>query len=94
MSRSSSAKQNGWLTSEQFWAAVGILCVIAGSACARKLMEGGWRKTMGCEPPLNPDDEESTWVQSLGWGLASGAIVGLARTLSHKGASAAQRRWG
>jgi hypothetical protein len=82
------------LTRENAWTAASILTVIAGAMMGRFLLKCGWRAMTGNEPPENPDGDDTNWKQALIWGVVSGAIMGVVRALSQKGASAAERRWG
>jgi len=81
------------MTRENAWTAAGILTVIAGAMIGRTLLKSGWRAATGNEPPQDPDAEDTTWKQALTWAVVTGAIIGVARALSQKGASAAERRW-
>ncbi len=80
-------------TRESAWTAVGFLAAAAGAVVARKLIESGWRTTTGQEPPKDPASEEDTWVQTMTWAVATGALVGVVRVLSRRGARSAWRRW-
>lgn len=82
------------MTRENAWTAVGILTVIAGATMGRTLLKSGWRAVTGNEPPKDPDADDTTWKQALTWGILTGAIIGVVRALSQKGASAFERRWG
>jgi hypothetical protein len=81
------------MTRENAWTAAGILTVIAGAAMGRTLLKSGWRAVTGNEPPQDPDADDTNWKQALTWGVLTGAIIGVVRALSRKGASAAERRW-
>jgi len=81
------------MTRENAWTAASILTVIAGAAMGRTLLKTGWRAVTGNEPPQDFDAEDTTWKQALIWAVVTGAIIGVVRALSRKGASAAERRW-
>lgn len=81
------------LTRENAWTVGSLLVVVLGAAAGRALLKGGWRATTGREPPLNPEDDEVNWRSALLWAVVTGALVGIARTVSRKGASSIRRRW-
>ncbi len=80
-------------TADNVWTAVGFLAVVLGAGVARKVLQSGWRLSTGKEPPLNPAAEDATWVQSLAWGVVTGAIVGMVRAATRSGASSVRRHW-
>ncbi len=80
-------------SSEKAWVAVTSLAVVGGAAAGRALLKGGWRATTGTEPPINPESEENTWMQSIAWALLTGAVVGLVRTLIRKSATTFRKSW-
>ncbi len=80
-------------TPEHAWTALAFVGAVAGAALGRKLLERGWRATAGTEPPISPSSEDATWVESMIWGVVTGAIIGVVRALSRQGARSAQRRW-
>ena len=41
---------------------------------------------------MNPEDPEVTWKEAIGWAVASGAIVGVARLLATRKAAAYYRK--
>ncbi len=80
-------------TADNAWTVAGVLAVAIGAGVCRKLLKSGWRASMGNEPPLNPDADDATWVQSLAWGIVTGAIIGMVRAATRSGASSVRRRW-
>lgn len=65
--------------------------MLAGVA-ARKVVEAGWERTTGKNPPTNPESPDTTWGEAIGWALLSGAAVGLARLVATRKAAAYYRR--
>ncbi len=82
------------MTRDNAWTVVGILTVVVGATVGRTLLKSGWRAVTGNEPPKDPDADDTSWKQALTWGVLTGAIIGVVRALSHKSASAFERRWG
>ncbi|MDQ6735504.1 MAG: DUF4235 domain-containing protein [Nitrospirota bacterium] len=80
-------------TADNAWTAVGFLAVVLGAGVGRQILKSGWRASTGKEPPLNPDAEDATWLQSLAWGVVTGAIIGMVRAASRSGASSVRRYW-
>lgn len=67
--------------------------VATGTALlARELLKGGWRATVGTEPPKNPSSRQVDWRDAMLWGVMSGAIVGAARIASRRATSSAYSR--
>ena len=71
--------------------------LVAGGAAAlsafavRRILEIGWEKVRGEEPPLNPDLPDVPWRDALVWGAAVGLAAGLSRAVGRRGAAALWR---
>ena len=74
------------------WRIFGGLAAVLAALVARKALTAGWTKTVGDEPPSNPEDPDTTWMEALGWAVLSGAVMGLARLLATRKAAAFWRR--
>ena len=81
------------LTRENAWNLFALTAVVIGAAAAKTAMEKGWRLTTGEDPPLSTAVEDTSWREAVVWGVVTGAIVGLASMLSHRGAALAWKRW-
>lgn len=64
---------------------VGIGSGVMAAKLARSVLDKGWAKTRGGEPPRNPAVPGTTWTEALTWAVASGVTVGVARLLATKG---------
>jgi hypothetical protein len=64
----------------------GLSAVLAGIA-VRKLLGKGWQTTTGDLPPANPAAPGTRWPEAVGWALASGAAMGVARMLATRKAA-------
>jgi len=74
------------------WRVVGTGLAILSGILVRKLLMRVWTRVTKHEPPTNPGAPDTTWVEGLGWALASGAAVGVARLVAARGATAGWRR--
>lgn len=81
------------LTPENVFTALALVAAIGAAAASRNVLESGWRAATGTEPPISPDSDDATWLESLTWGVVTGAIIGIVRVLSRHGASSARRWW-
>jgi len=70
------------------WKVLGTSAAIGAAAVARKLVTSGWTAATGKEPPSNPEDPEVSWPEAVGWAVASGALIGVARLLATRKAAA------
>ena len=59
---------------------------------ARKLVTTAWQAVTGSEPPVNPEDPDTTWAEAAGWALLSGAVIGLARLAAARQVTAGYRK--
>jgi Protein of unknown function (DUF4235) len=64
-----------------------------GTAFAvRKLMNVGWKRVTGKEPPDDPNDPAVGTAEALSWAVALGVVVAVARVLAIRAASGRMRR--
>ena len=64
-----------------------------GAAFAvRKLMNLGWKRVTGKEPPSDPNDPAVGTAEALSWAIALGVVVAVARVLAIRAASGQIRR--
>ena len=64
-----------------------------GAAYAvRKLMNLGWKRVTGKEPPDDPNDPTVGTGEALSWAVALGVVVAVARVLAIRAASVRIRR--
>ena len=69
------------------WKVLGTSAAVGAAVLAKKLVTTGWVAATGKEPPANPEDPEVSWPEAIGWAVASGAVVGLARLLAMRKAA-------
>ena len=71
-----------------FWKVLRTSAAIGATVVAKKLVTAGWIAATGKEPPANPEDPSVSWPNAIGWAVASGAVIGVARLLAtHKAAA-------
>jgi Protein of unknown function (DUF4235) len=70
------------------WKVLGTSGAIVAAVVARKLVTSGWTAATGKEPPANPEDPEVAWPEAVGWAVASGAVIAVARLLATRKAAA------
>jgi len=71
------------------WKAVGGMSGIAAGAATRRLLQLGWRRTRGGDPPTNPASPGTRWSEALAWAVASGVAMAVTRMVSQRGAAGA-----
>lgn len=64
---------------------VGIGAGVLSAKVARTVLDKGWAKTRGGEPPRNPAVPGTSWNEALTWAAASGIAVAVARLVADKG---------
>ena len=74
------------------WKAVATLASIGAAVAARNAATATWKKQVGTEPPANPADPSTTWGEAVGWTLATGVLVGMARLFARRGAAQVWKR--
>lgn len=82
---SKSAEESGWKL-------LGTASAILAGIAARKVIVAVWKALRGGDPPSNPADRETTWPEALGWAVATGVGIGVARLLAARGAAAGWER--
>ena len=70
------------------WKVLGTGAAIGAGVVARKLITRGWTSATGKAPPANPEDPQVSWPEAVGWAVASGAFIGVARLLATRKAAA------
>ena len=64
---------------------LGIGSGLVAAKVARSLLDKGWARTKGGEPPRNPAVPGTSWGEAVTWAVASGVAVSVARLLATKG---------
>lgn len=59
----------------------GVASLAAGFA-ARKLIEFGWKKITGKEPPTEPESPEVAIVEAVSWAVVTGVGIEVSRLLA------------
>lgn len=66
------------------WRLFATVSAIGATLVARKAVVTAWSKATGNPPPTNPEADDTSLSQAIGWALLSGAAVGLARMYATK----------
>lgn len=74
---------------DNLWSAAATLAAVGAGIAARNVATSMWERSRGTEPPANPADPSTDWGEAIGWTVAVGALVGLARLFAKRGAAAA-----
>jgi uncharacterized protein DUF4235 len=74
------------------WRIFGTVSAIMAGMAARKVLVKGWKLTTRNDPPANPQAPGTSWPEAIGWAVASGAFMGLARMLATRKAASYYRK--
>jgi hypothetical protein len=74
------------------WKLTGGLGAVVAGIAARKMVTGLWKTATGNPPPDSPEDPDTSWQEALGWAVASGAAIGIARLVVTRKATQYYRR--
>lgn len=69
------------------WIALGAGAAVAATLAARSAMRAGWRHRHGEDPPMNPADPQTSWLQAAAWTAASGMVGALAGMAARRAAA-------
>lgn len=61
---------------------VGGLASMAAGFAARKLIEFGWKKITGKEPPTEPESPEVAILEAVSWAVVTGIGMEVSRLLA------------
>jgi NADPH:quinone reductase-like Zn-dependent oxidoreductase len=62
---------------------------LASGVVTRRLLQTGWRRIKGGDPPTNPASPSTTWSEALIWAASSGVAIAVARLVAARGAAEA-----
>ena len=71
---------------------IGIGSGLVAAKLARSVLDKGWEKAKGGEPPRNPAVPGTTWIEAVTWAVASGIALSIARMLATKGVATTWKR--
>ena len=75
------------ISDDTLWVLVGAGAAVAATLATRAAMRAAWRHERGDEPPLNPADEDTPWIQAAAWTAASGMVGALAAMVARRAAA-------
>ena len=73
--------------SSKIWTVFSLVSALGAAALAKKTADATWKVATGKKPPENPADPDVEIWEAVGWAVASGMIVGLARMLAQRRAA-------
>lgn len=73
--------------SSKIWTVFSLVSALGAAALAKKGLDKSWRVATGKQPPENPADPDVEIWEAVGWAIASGVAVGLARMLAQRKAA-------
>jgi hypothetical protein len=73
--------------SSKIWTVFSLISALGAAALAKKGLDKSWRVATGKQPPENPADPDVEIWEAVGWAIASGVAVGLARMLAQRKAA-------
>ena len=85
-------KQNDDDAANKFVGLAATLAALGAATLMRKTLERVWMSTTGKEAPINPESKETSWGEAVAWAMVSGALLGVARLVAHRGAVTAISR--
>lgn len=74
------------------WGLIAVASAIAAGLATRSALNAGYRATAGREPPTDPSEADTGWREALIWAAASGAVLGISKTVVKGGAQEGLRR--
>ncbi len=74
------------------WKVLGTGAAVLAAGAATKLLSASWKVATGKEPPINPENPDTTMAEAIGWALVSGALIGTARMLATRKAAQYYRK--
>jgi Protein of unknown function (DUF4235) len=80
------------MAGSRLWKIFGLVSAAVATVATHKVLETGWRAATGTTPPKNPEHPDVTFGEALGWAIASGATMGVARMLATRRAADYWRR--
>lgn len=75
------------------WTIVRSVTTMATVAVTKKAIDSGWRFVTGNEPPGDPENPDTPWLEALVWVTASGVGVVVARRLATRTATRRWQKW-
>lgn len=75
------------ISDETLWILAGAGAAVAATVATHAALRAGWRHRHGEEPPLNPADPETSWLQAAAWTAASGMVGALAGLVARRAAA-------
>jgi hypothetical protein len=66
------------------WRVLGLGSAMVSTVITRKVMTAVWKKVRKSDPPVNPQSPDTTWSEAVGWAVATGIGMGVARLIAQR----------
>ncbi|MGB0101978.1 MAG: DUF4235 domain-containing protein [Nocardioides sp.] len=73
--------------SSKLWTVFSLVAALGAATIAKQAIDKSWTIATGKKPPENPADPDVEIWEAVGWAIASGVAVGLARMLAQRRAA-------
>ncbi|MGQ0623434.1 MAG: DUF4235 domain-containing protein [Sporichthyaceae bacterium] len=73
------------------WRTVTTALALVGGTLTKKMVGSAWRSATGGEPPVEPENPDTTWSQALVWAVITGAAMGVVKLILTRGAASSWR---
>ena len=74
------------------WKAVAAGAGLMAGRAGQKAATAAWRKTRHTDPPSDPLDPGTSWIEAIGWSALVGVALGVSRMAARRGAAVGYRK--
>ncbi len=73
--------------SSKVWSVFSLGAALGAATVTKKVLNTGWQKSTGKQPPANPADPDVDIWEAVAWAAVSGTLVQVARMLASRRAA-------
>jgi hypothetical protein len=74
------------------WKGLAVTSGLVAARVTKSVLDKGWRKAVGDDPPRNPAAPGTQWKEAFAWAAASGTALGISKVVATQGAARAWKR--
>jgi hypothetical protein len=74
------------------WKVLALIFGLVAAKVTRSVLERGWKKTVGGDPPRNPAAPGTRWKEAFAWAAASGMALAISKLVATHGAAKAWQK--